>query len=168
MMLDITVEREGRRVYTNTALNDAVVTKGAVARVIRMRVYVGAALLGFLEGDGVVVATPTGSTAYSLSAGGPIVEPTARNFVISPICAHTIHSNSYVLSAETNITVIPQDAGRKPVFLSVDGGRAFALRGGDRVCIENSRQETVLVRLSDKRIFEILRTKMSGELYDEE
>ena len=168
MMLDITVEREGRRVYTNTALNDAVVTKGAVARVIRMRVYVGAALLGFLEGDGVVVATPTGSTAYSLSAGGPIVEPTARNFVISPICAHTIHSNSYVLSAETNITVIPQDAGRKPVFLSVDGGRAFALRGGDRVCIENSRQETVLVRLSDKSIFEILRTKMSGELYDEE
>ena len=168
MMLDITVEREGRRVYTNTALNDAVVTKGAVARVIRMRVYVGAALLGFLEGDGVVVATPTGSTAYSMSAGGPIVEPTARNFVISPICAHTIHSNSYVLSAETNITVIPQDAGRKPVFLSVDGGRAFALRGGDRVCIENSRQETVLVRLSDKSIFEILRTKMSGELYDEE
>ncbi len=168
MMLDITVEREGRRVYTNTALNDAVVTKGAVARVIRMRVYVGSALLGFLEGDGVVVATPTGSTAYSLSAGGPIVEPTARNFVISPICAHTIHSNSYVLSAETNITVIPQDAGRKPVFLSVDGGRAFALRGGDRVCIENSRQETVLVRLSDKSIFEILRTKMSGELYDEE
>ena len=168
MMLDITVEREGRRVYTNTALNDAVVTKGAVARVIRMRIYVGAALLGFLEGDGVVVATPTGSTAYSLSAGGPIVEPTARNFVISPICAHTIHSNSYVLSAETNITVIPQDAGRKPVFLSVDGGRAFALRGGDRVCIENSRQETVLVRLSDKSIFEILRTKMSGELYDEE
>ena len=168
MMLDITVEREGRRVYTNTALNDAVVTKGAVARVIRMRVYVGSALLGFLEGDGVVVATPTGSTAYSLSAGGPIVEPTARNFVISPICAHTIHSNSHVLSAETNITVIPQDAGRKPVFLSVDGGRAFALRGGDRVCIENSRQETVLVRLSDKSIFEILRTKMSGELYDEE
>ena len=168
MMLDISVEREGRRVYSNTALNDAVITKGAVARVIRMNVYVGQSLLGLLEGDGVVVATPTGSTAYSLSAGGPIVEPTARNFVISPICAHTIHSNSYVLSAETNITVVPKDAGRKPVFLSADGGRPFALRGGDKVHIENSKQETVLVRLSDKSIFEILRTKMSGELYDEE
>ena len=168
MMLDISVEREGRQVYSNTALNDAVITKGAVARVIRLNVYVGQSLLGLLEGDGVVVATPTGSTAYSLSAGGPIVEPTARNFVISPICAHTIHSNSYVLSAETNITVVPKDAGRKPVFLSADGGRAFALRGGDKVHIENSKQETVLVRLSDKSIFEILRTKMSGELYDEE
>ena len=139
MMLDISVEREGRRVYSNTALNDAVITKGAVARVIRMHVYVGTALLGFLEGDGVVVATPTGSTAYSLSAGGPIVEPTAKNFVISPICAHTIHSNSYVLSADTNITVVPKDAGRKPVFLSVDGGRAFSLRGGDKVRIVNSK-----------------------------
>ena len=168
MMLDVSVEREGRRVYSNTALNDAVITKGAVARVIRMRIYVGSALLGFLEGDGVVIATPTGSTAYSLSAGGPVVEPTARNFVISPICAHTIHSNSYVLSADTNITVVPQDAGRKPVFLSVDGGRAFSLRGGDQVHIENSKQETVLIRLSDKSIFEILRTKMSGELDDEE
>ena len=168
MMLDVSVEREGRRVYSGVALNDAVITKGAVARVIRMHVYVGTALLGFLEGDGVVIATPTGSTAYSLSAGGPIVEPTARNFVISPICAHTIHSNSYVLSAQTNITVVPKDAGRKPVFLSVDGGRAFSLRGGDRVHIENSKQETVLIRLSDKSIFEILRTKMSGELDDEE
>ena len=168
MMLDISVEREGRRVYSNTALNDAVITKGAVARVIRMHVYVGQALLSYLEGDGVVVATPTGSTAYSLSAGGPVVEPTARNFVISPICAHTMHSNSYVLSAQTKITVVPKDAGRKPVFLSVDGGRAFSLRGGDRVHIENSKQETVLIRLSDKSIFEILRTKMSGELDHEE
>ena len=168
MMLDISVERDGHRVYSNTALNDAVITKGAVARVIRMHVYVGTALLGYLEGDGVVVATPTGSTAYSMSAGGPIVEPTARNFVISPICAHTIHSNSYVLSADTNITVVPKDAGRKPVFLSVDGGRAFSLRGGDKVKIENSKQETVLIRLSDKSIFEILRTKMSGELDHEE
>src|SRR5699024_6062681 len=149
MMMDVLVERKGKREYHNRGLNDEVVTKGAVARVVRMDVLVGDASLGLLEGDGVVVATPTGSTAYSLSAGGPIVEPTAKNFVISPICAHTIHSNSYVLSPDTNITVIPRDAGRKPVFLSVDGGRAFSLRGGDKVRIENSKQETVLIRLSD-------------------
>ena len=168
MMLNITVERDGCQVYHNIALNDGVITKGAVARVIRMEVFVGGALLDHLEGDGVVVATPTGSTAYSLSAGGPIVEPTARNFIISPICAHSIHSNSYVLSATTNITVVPKDAGRKPVFLSVDGGRALSLRGGDKVYIENSRHETELIRLSDRSIFEILRTKMTGELYHEE
>ena len=168
MMLDVSVLREGRTVYQNSALNDAVVSKGAVARVIRLQVSAGEERLGIFSGDGVVVATPTGSTGYSLSAGGPVVEPTAQNFVISPICAHTMHSNSYVLSAQTKITVVPKDAGRKPVFLSVDGGRAFSLRGGDRVHIENSKQETVLIRLSDKSIFEILRTKMSGELYHEE
>ena len=167
MMMDVFVEREGKRVYHNSGLNDAVVTKGAVARVVRMDVLAGEASMGLLEGDGVVVATPTGSTAYSMSAGGPIVEPTARNFVISPICAHSIHAYSYVLSATTGVTVVPRDVGRKPVFLSVDGGRAFSLRAGDRIVIRNSRYETELIRLSDKSIFEILRTKMTGELHHE-
>ncbi len=167
MMMDVFVEREGRRVYHNSGLNDAVVTKGAVARVIRMEVLVGAASMGLMEGDGVVVATPTGSTAYSMSAGGPIVEPTARNFVVSPICAHSIHSNSYVFSSENVITVTPRDVGRKPVFLSVDGGRPFSLKAEDRVVIRTSRYETELIRLSDKSIFEILRTKMAGEVHHE-
>lgn len=164
MMLDVSVFREGRRVYDNCGLNDAVVTKGAVARIIRLDVMVGMAALGVIEGDGVVVATPTGSTGYSLSAGGPIVEPTARNFVVSPICAHSIQSNSYVMSATSTISVRPRDVGRKPVFLSVDGGRAFSLRAGDEVVIKNSRYETELIRLSDKSIYEILRTKMTGVL----
>ncbi len=164
MMLDVSVFREGRRVYDNCGLNDAVVTKGAVARIIRLDVMVGMAALGVIEGDGVVVATPTGSTGYSLSAGGPIVEPTARNFVVSPICAHSIQSNSYVMSATSTISVRPRDVGRKPVFLSVDGGRAFSLRAGDEVVIKNSRYETELIRLSDKSIYEILRIKMTGVL----
>ncbi len=168
MMMDVSVEREGQKVYNNIGLNDAVVTKGAVARVIRMNVFVGNSRMGLVEGDGIVVATPTGSTAYSLSAGGPIVEPVARNFVVSPICAHSMHSNSYVLSAANTITVIPKDVGRKPVFLSVDGGRAFSLRAEDRVVIRTSRFETELIRLSDKSIFDILRTKMTGETHYEE
>lgn len=168
MMMDVSVERNGQKVYSNIGLNDAVVTKGAVARVIRMNVFVGNARMGLIEGDGIVVATPTGSTAYSLSAGGPVVEPVARNFIISPICAHSMHSNSYVLSATNTITVVPRDVGRKPVFLSVDGGRAFSLRAEDRVVIRNSSFETELIRLSDRSIFEILRTKMTGETHHEE
>lgn len=167
MMLDVSVFREGRRVYDNCGLNDAVVTKGAVARIIRMDVMVGEAALGLIEGDGVVIATPTGSTGYSMSAGGPIVEPTAKNFVVSPICAHSIHSNSYVMSATSTILVRPRDVGRKPVFLSVDGGKPFTLRSGDEIVIKNSRYETELIRLSGKSIFEILRTKMTGVLPDE-
>ena len=168
MMLEVSVYRDNRKVYENIGLNDAVIGKGAVARIIRMEVTVGEASLGLLEGDGVVIATPTGSTAYSLSAGGPIVEPTARNFVVSPICAHSIHSNSYVMSAESTIRVHPREIGRKPVFLSVDGGRIFSLRSGDEVLIRNSKYETELIRLSDRSIFEILRRKMTGVLQHEE
>jgi len=164
MMMEVTVYRDGQSVFKDYGLNDAAVTKGAVARIIRLHVTVGDATLGTIEGDGVVVATPTGSTGYSLSAGGPIVEPTARNFVVSPICAHAIHSNSYVMSAERTITIRPGEVGRKPVLLSVDGGRAFALRTGDQVVIRSARFETELIRLSNKSIYEILRTKMTGGL----
>ncbi len=162
MMLDVTVVREGRGVYSNIALNDAVVSKGAMARVIRLQVSSGETQLGIFSGDGVVVASPTGSTGYSLSAGGPIVEPTAQNFVISPICAHTIFAKSFVLSAAGTVTVSPADQNRKQVYLSVDGGKAFVLKSGDRVRVSRSRYETELLRLSDKSIYEILRTKMSG------
>ena len=167
MMLDVSVLRDNRTVYTSSALNDAVVTKGAMARVVRLQVTTGEDQLGIFSGDGVVVATPTGSTGYSLSAGGPIVEPTAQNFVISPICAHAVFSKSFVLSAAGTVTVAPAELNRKQVYLSVDGGKAFALRQGDKVRICRSRYETELLRLTDKSIYEILRTKMTGGIGSE-
>lgn len=168
MMLDISVQREGRTVLQSSALNDAVVSKGAVARVVSLQVTAGGEQLGNFSGDGVVVATPTGSTGYSLSAGGPIVEPTAQNFVISPICAHAVSSKSFVLSAAGTVTVSPVGNRRKQIYLSVDGGKAFALHQEDRVCISRSHHETELIRLTDKSIYQILRTKMSGGIGYEE
>ena len=162
MMLDVSVVRDNWTVYTNSALNDAVITKGAMARVVRLQVSAGEDRLGLFCGDGVVVATPTGSTGYSLSAGGPIVEPTAQNFVISPICAHSVFTKSFVLSASGTVTVAPAELNRKQVYLSVDGGKAFALRQGDQVRVSRSRYETELLRLTDKSIYDILRTKMTG------
>ncbi len=162
MMLDVSVLRDGRSVYNNSALNDAVVSKGAMARVIRLQVTAGEEQLGAFAGDGLVVASPTGSTAYSLSAGGPIVEPTAQNFVISPICAHTIFPRSIVLSSTGTVNISQAEQGRKQAYLSVDGGKAFLLRQGDRVRICRSRHETELLRLTDKSIYQILRTKMTG------
>lgn len=162
MMLDVSVLRDGRSVYNNSALNDAVVSKGAMARVIRLQVTAGEEQLGVFAGDGLVVASPTGSTAYSLSAGGPIVEPTAQNFVISPICAHTIFPRSIVLSSTGTVNISQAEQGRKQAYLSVDGGKAFLLRQGDRVRICRSRHETELLRLTDKSIYQILRTKMTG------
>jgi len=164
MMLDVEVERDGRSVYHNMALNDAVVTKGAVARVVRLNVEVSSCRLGSFAGDGVIVATPTGSTGYSLSAGGPIVEPTAQNFVVSPICAHSMGARAYVLSAENVVTINPRDAGRKPLYLAVDGGKAFPLRETDVIRIRRSRYVTELIRLTDKSTFDILRTKLTGDV----
>lgn len=163
MMLDVCVERDGRTIYTNSGLNDAVITKGAIARVVRLQVTAGTENIGHFSGDGVIVATPTGSTGYSLSAGGPIVEPTAQNFVISPICAHTGFPKSFVLSADGRVTVAPAEHGRnKQVYLSVDGGKAFVLHQEDKVRISRSQHETQLIRLTDKSVYQILHTKMTG------
>ena len=167
MMLDVSVLREGRTVYVSSALNDAVVSKGAMARVVRLQVMAGDDQLGVFSGDGIVIATPTGSTGYSLSAGGPIVEPTAQNFVISPICAHTVFSSSFVLSAAGSVSVSSAEQSRKQIYLSVDGGKAFALRPGDRVRVCRSRYETELLRLTDRSLYEILRTKMAGGIGNE-
>lgn len=168
MMLDVCVKREGRVIYSGLGLNEALIARGNVSRVIRLHIFTENGKLVDVAGDGVVVASPTGSTAYSLSAGGPVVEPTARNFVVSPICAHSIHANAYVLSPERVITVQTEATGYKPVVLSVDGGRAFSLRHGDAVEITRSRYDTKLVRLENRSFCEILQRKMLGGLLNHE
>ena len=120
MMLDVNVLRDGRVIYSNLALNEALIARGNVSRVIRLKISTEQGKLVDIAGDGVIVASPTGSTAYSLSAGGPVVEPTARNFIVSPICAHSVHANAYVLSSERVITVQTEKNSYKPVLLSVD------------------------------------------------
>ena len=168
-MLDVSVQREGRTIYSNLALNEALVARGNVSRVIRLRIDTELGKLMDIAGDGVIVASPTGSTAYSLSAGGPVAEPTARNFIVSPICAHSIHANSYILSPERVISVQTEKNGYKPVLLSVDGGRAFSLRSGDCVEVRRSKYDTKLVRLGKRSFCEILQKKMlMGGNSDEE
>ena len=156
MMLDVSVLREGRQVYNNIALNDAVVSKGSIARVVRLDIFTEEGRLTKVGGDGIIVSTPTGSTGYSMAAGGPIVEPTARNLLLTPICPHSTRSSSYVLSPEHVITVEAADANRKFVYLSVDGGKAFSLKNGDQVRVSTSKYTTRLVRLSKKSFCEII------------
>ena len=160
MMLDVSVQRDGRVIYSNLALNEALIARGNISRVIRLQIFTEQGKLVDVAGDGVIVASPTGSTAYSLSAGGPVVEPTARNLIVSPICAHSVHANSYVLSPERTVTVQTEKTGYKPIFLSADGGRAFSLRNGDAVEIRRSKYETKLVRLFNKSFCDILQKKM--------
>ena len=151
------------------ATNEVSISRGLSQRMIALDALVGGALVDHYIADGVVLASPTGSTAYSLSAGGPVVEPTARNFIVSPICAHSVHANAYVLSSERVITVQTEKNSYKPVLLSVDGGRAFSLRSGDCVEVRRSKFDTKLVRLTKRSFCEILQKKMlMGGLSNEE
>lgn len=160
MMLHARVEREGKVLLEDDALNDAVLTKGAVARVIGLEVCCDGVEMMSFSGDGLIISTPTGSTAYSMSAGGPIVEPTAQNLVITPICAHNMVTRPMVTSPYRVITAEVGRVGRKNAFLSLDGGRALRLNAGDRVTVSRSEHTTQLVRLRNRSFFEIVNTKM--------
>lgn len=160
MMLDVRVLREGQEVFCDTALNDAVVTKGAVGRVLELEVTGDRVVMASFSGDGVVVATPTGSTAYSMAAGGPIVEPTAQNIIVTPICAHSLHAKPIVLDRARTVGVRMAPGSRKTAYLSVDGGRAWKLGGGERVEIKRSRRAIQLVRLTGRSFYENIHQKL--------
>lgn len=161
MMLDVTVRREGKRVFSETALNDAVVTKGtSVARVLDLQVTGDRVVISSFSGDGVVISTPTGSTAYSLAAGGPIVEPTAENTIVAPICAHSLHAKPFVLDSARTVGVRVVPGSRKNACLSVDGGRAFKIQPGDWVECRKSKQVTRLVKLTGRTFYELINQKL--------
>lgn len=144
MMADVSILRDGGVIFRDFALNEAVV--GGVARVISIEVLGdGRRIMGF-DGDGVIVSTPTGSTAYSMSAGGPIVEPDAGSLIVTPVCPHVLSARPYVLSPERSVEVAVLDLGGKTAYLSVDGGESFQLLEGDRVEITRSALTTRLVR----------------------
>lgn len=164
MLLDVKVIRDGRVIFRSGALNDAVVTKGAVARVIDLEVYSEKVLITNIYGDGVILATPTGSTAYSLSAGGPIVEPTAESIVMTPISAHMLQAKAMVLDKSRTINVTVPKQSRKTAYLSVDGGKAFKLFAGDTVQVVRSKRHLSLVQLSDKSFFEIINQKLERRI----
>ncbi len=159
MMLQVRVLRDGQVIFDDIALNDAVVTKSAVARTVHLSVASDEQHPIILSGDGVIVCTPTGSTAYCMSAGGPLVEPTARCIVVTPICSHDLMSKSFVLSADRTVSIRSARAGKKTAYLSLDGGRAIRLLSTDTVQIRQSAFETQFLHLRDRSMFEIINAK---------
>lgn len=162
MMLDVTVQRDRDIIFHELCLNDAVITKGAVARIVHLNVECDGVQAMECGGDGIVVATPTGSTAYSLSAGGPIVEPEAGNILITPICAHDMGSRCIVVSDRRVIQVGLTKNARRNAFLSVDGGKALRLNMGDVTRICKSQKVTQLIRLKNRSFFDVINTKFKN------
>ena len=162
MMLDVRVFRGDKLISQDLALNDAVCSKGSVARVAELEVWADGMRISQVIGDGVIIATPTGSTAYSMSAGGPIVEPTSHSIIVTPVCAHQLAARAMVLSDRRVVTVQPPKGNRKQSYLSVDGGKALRLMGGERVEIRRSAHTTKLVRLTERSFYQIINQKLGG------
>jgi NAD+ kinase len=152
---------DGLRPDTFNALNDVVLHKGGFARVIRLLVHVGPDRqeLGSYSADGIILSTPTGSTAYSLSAGGPIVDPTLDCIIATPICPHTLVVRPIVLPMDTEIEVTP-DFGAGEVILTVDGQDGAQLRPGDHIRVCRGRRSVPLIRLTGQNFFDTLRMKL--------
>ena len=162
MMLDVIVQRDRDIIFHDIGLNDVVITKGAVARIAHLAVKCDGVEAMQCGGDGIIVATPTGSTAYSLSAGGPIVEPEANNILITPICAHDVMSRCIVASDKRVITVELVHNARRNAYLSVDGGKALRLNMGDVATVRRSNLETKLVRLKDRSFYDVVNMKFKN------
>lgn len=159
MMLDVTVQRERDIIFHDICLNDVAITKGAVARIVHLAVDCDGVQAMECGGDGILISTPTGSTGYSLSAGGPIVEPEAHNIIITPVCSHDIGSRCIVASEKRVITARMTQNARRNAFLSVDGGRALRMNMGDIATIQKSKLETKLVRMKDRSFFDVVNLK---------
>lgn len=164
MMLDVTVQRDRDIIFHDICLNDVAVTKGAIARIVYLSVECDGVQAMTCGGDGVIVATPSGSTAYSLSAGGPIVEPDARNIIITPVCAHDMGSRCVVASDRRVVTVRMVQNARRNAYLSVDGGKALRLNMGDVATIRKSRYETKLVKLNNRSFYDVVNAKFQRKL----
>ena len=162
MMLDVAVERGGRTVHSDFALNDIVVN--GVGRILNLTVFGDGKRISAFSGDGVVVSSPTGSTAYSLSAGGPIVEPAAENIIVTPICAHILVAKSFVLAPDRRVTVKVGDIGTRQAYMTADGGVSVNLTSGDIISVSRSKYVTKLISVSGRSFYERVSEKLGERL----
>ncbi|MGI5838994.1 MAG: NAD(+)/NADH kinase [bacterium] len=161
MMLRAKVHRYGRIVEEFLALNDTVVTKGVLARMIRLSVYIDETYVDTYLADGLILATPTGSTAYSLSAGGPLVSPSIDALVMTPICPHTLYMRSLLLPEEGQVKIYVE-ADHSETMLTIDGQYGYTLQAEDEIIVTKAECVTKLVRLSNRNFYEVLHQKLKG------
>jgi len=159
MMLNVTLFRSGQEVGSYQALNDAVINKGAPAKIITLDASVDGSFLATFKADGLIIASPTGSTGYSLSANGPIVDPTIDCLLITPICSHSLTNRPIVVSADTAITII-LNSQIENVMLTLDGQVGVPLEFGDEIRVSRARYRTRLILSEDTDYFTVLRTKL--------
>jgi NAD+ kinase len=159
IMLLVTVKRRKDYVFEFSILNDAVITKDALARIIDIETFVNEEYLTTYKGDGLIFSTPTGSTGYSLAAGGPLIYPSLTNIIVTPICPHMLTNRPIILPEGVTARAVLASREEK-VLLTIDGQIGFPLEYGDEVIVKKSPYNASLVKSSSKGYFEILRTKL--------
>ncbi|HPE65373.1 MAG TPA: NAD(+)/NADH kinase, partial [Synergistales bacterium] len=159
-LLDGRISRDGHDTYSLYALNDLVLAKGALARVMHIEVHIGDKLLNTLPADGIIVSTPTGSTAYALSAGGPIIPPHVPCMLVVPICAHTLYSRPVVAGEDDTVTLVPR-GNHRDLLLTQDGQLGYEILPGDRIEISLSRTQKIdVLLLPSRNYFDLLQEKL--------
>jgi NAD+ kinase len=160
LMLRTTTRRAERTFAEHLSLNDVVITKTARARMIDLSVYVGDEFVTRVKADGLIIATPTGSTAYNMSAGGPIVQPSVDALVLTPIAPHTLTNRPIVIPGSATVRVQPNMEERDELFVTFDGQAGFDLQAGDTITVRRAERPLRLIKPSTRSYFEILRTKL--------
>ncbi|NLJ80369.1 MAG: NAD(+)/NADH kinase [Firmicutes bacterium] len=159
MLIEATIWRKKKTVGKFRALNDFVITRGTFARLIDLSIFIDEQHVTDYFADGVIVATPTGSTAYSLSAGGPIIEPLLESICVTPICPHSLSSRSVVARPEVKVSLRLNSASEE-VMLTIDGQEGFPLRSGDRINIKKAPLPALFVKLSGRGFFQVLHSRL--------
>jgi len=159
ILLELEVLRADSTIARRIGLNDAVISRGALSRLIRLETWIDGASLTEYNADGLVISTPTGSTAYSLAAGGPILTPDCGVFAVTPICPHVLTNRSLIFSDSSTLVVSPRE-DQGDIYVTVDGQVAMAISGGDMVHIRKAKQCLPLVVLPGVSFFELLRQKL--------
>ena len=160
MMLDVSIIRDGVSIYSDYAINDAAIS--GISRMVNVSVYADGIKIANFSGDGVIISSPTGSTAYSMSAGGPIVEPCAMNIIVTPICSHALIAKPFVLLPEREVTAEVNNPESVAAFVSVDGDTGMKLESGDLVKVKRSENITRLIRVTGKSFYETVSEKLGG------
>ena len=160
MMLDVSVLRDGRQVYTNLGLNDAVIREGPISHVIHLRIESDAHHLADIAGDGVIIATPTGSTAYSFSAGGPVLDAAADVVVLTPVCAHNAQVAPLVFAAGRKLELVADAENRDTCYACADSTAQCDLRPGDVLTVTAAPQKLQLITFYDSEQFHAIENKL--------
>jgi len=160
IMLRAVVERDGQETASHLVLNDVVINKGALARIVDLKTKVNSFDLATFKADGLIISTPTGSTGYSLSAGGPIVNPSMNCIVITPICPHTLTNRPIVIHDGSVVDITVSSLDDEDIYLTLDGQVGLELRSGDRIRVSRASHTAKLVMSEERDYFAVLRTKL--------